>query len=129
MRNRNIQQTFEEIGLLNEEELQRWSDEYGNGYGGYSADCILEYMIPRGYSMKFIKKLMGSSYLCFYSDEEADERFRQYLEDFKKTEIVEFEQVSCKTCGHRVKTIRRSYERVGKYFNEKGKLLEEYEFV
>lgn len=122
-----IQLTFENIGLLNETQLQRLSDEFGNGYGGYTPSDIFERLIPQGYSMEFIKELMSCRYLCMFEDGD-DKRFSEAFEEYKKSPIVEWEHELCKSCGHKTKTICKHYERTGKFLDQKGRMIEIHSF-
>ena len=45
--NRQTQLTFEEIGILNEEDLDLWCNEFGGGYGGWDANEVFSRLLPR----------------------------------------------------------------------------------
>jgi len=122
---KQVQLTFEDVGLFDEEALQTWSDELGNGYGGYDANAVFDLLLPKGYSLSFIKELMTGHYLCMTQTEED---FIRYFEGYKKTPIIEYEYLHCKTCKQQTGTVIVSYERVGKYYNEKGTLIKKEKF-
>lgn len=119
------QLTFEDIDLLNEKELQELSDYFGNGYGGYSEEAVFEEVLPMGYSLKFIKELMSNRYLCMH---ETDEEFEKDFVRYKNSPILEYEDIRCKCCNQKVRTRATYYKRVGKYFNEKGDILNSEEW-
>lgn len=105
--------------------LEELSYEFGNGYGGYDANAIFEILLPKGYSLGFIKELMSGRYLCIMREED---KIEDLLEKYKNTSITLFEYVKCSHCGHTEKNIRRNYERTGEFLNEKGQLISETEF-
>ena len=117
--------TFENIGILDENELSRISSEMGDGYGGWDAKGVFDKLLPKGYSLAFIERLLGDLYLCLIY---GDNTFKKLLEDYKKTPISEWENIPCPTCNKCNRQIRRDYERVGDMLNVKGKLIKESSF-
>ncbi len=112
---------------MNETQLQRLSDEFGNGYGGHTPSVVFERLIPQGYSMEFIKELMSCRYLCMFEDGD-DKGFNKAFQEYKNSPIVEWEHVLCKSCGHSIETICKHYERTGKFLDQKGRLIETHSF-
>lgn len=117
--------TFENIGILDENELSRISSELGDGYGGYSSNDIFDKLLPKGYSLAFINRLMSCHYLCILA---PGWEFEKLLEEYKKTPIVEWKYIPCPTCKKHYKQIKKEYERVGDLLNIKGKLIKETKF-
>jgi hypothetical protein len=119
-----VQLTFEELGLFDNDALRYWSHRFNDGYGT-DATAVFETLLPKGYSLAFIKKLLSNDYTCVC---ETDAQFDQTFEKYRNSSIQEWERIPCKCCGNTEKTVVTDYTRVGKYFNEKGEVLSRREW-